>query len=67
MATPSQTEFLLWLKRALDQGQVRIEPILDEEGRVIQIGILTEPGGGLAALPDPRRVGPIPARRARPL
>lgn len=67
MATPSQTEFLLWPKRALDQGQVEIEPILDTEGRVMKIGIIAAPGGGLAALPDPRRVGPMPVRRARPL
>lgn len=67
MATPSQLEFLIWLKRALEQGQVQIEPLLDTEGQVMQIGIVATPGGGLAGLPDPRRVGPESNRRARPL
>lgn len=67
MATPNQIEFLIWLKRALEQKQVRISPLLDEEGRVMQIGIVVEPGGGLAALPDPRRIGPMAARKMRPL
>lgn len=67
MGTPNQTDFLLWLKRALDQNQVEITPILDSEGRVLSIGIVTKPGGGLAGLPDPRRMRPDDYRKTRPL